>query len=194
MIKYGRLHVSCGPMFAGKTEGLVKELLFHTYFDKGDIENLVGVYKPAFDTRSDADAIVSHDGKTVYAEVLEAPRPEMFGNFKTVFFDEVQFFVRPHFEGDFIEMIRRLRHEGTDVYCSGLDMDVYGRAFEITSQVMAESTSITRLTARCDRCGAPATHTARTDGNGPRLDVGGKDKYAPMCANHWFELTRGVLQ
>jgi thymidine kinase len=184
-MSYGLLKVNAGPMFAGKSEALIRDILFQTYFDH-DGEG-VCVFKPAFDTRFDKEEIVTHNGKSVKAIPLSEPDVSIIGDYKHVFFDEVQFFTQPHFSGDFLKYIRDLREGGCDVYCSGLDMDAQGNSFEITGALMAESSDLRRLTARCERCGSPATRTARTSGAGPRVDLGTSDKYEPLCLEHWVE-------
>jgi len=183
-MKYGLLKVNCGPMFAGKSESLVRDILFQTYFDAD--KNNVCVFKPSFDTRFAREEIVTHNGKSVQAIPIKNPDPSVIGEFEHVFFDEVQFFTRPQFDGDFLGWVREIRRGGGNVYCSGLDMDAQGNSFEITAALMAESTEVNRLTARC-RCGAPATRTVRLSGSGPRLELGDADKYEPACLTHWAE-------
>ena len=184
-MNYGLLKVNCGPMFAGKSEALIRDILFQTYFDRdGDS---VCVFKPSFDTRFGKHEIISHNGKSVQAIPLREPDYDIVGEYSHVFFDEVQFFCQPHFEGDFLKYVRDLRASGTDVYCAGLDMDAQGNSFEITGALMAESSEINRLAARCNRCGGHATRTSRTSGAGPRVDLGASDKYEPLCLLHWSE-------
>jgi thymidine kinase len=184
-MEYGRLQVNCGPMFAGKTEALVREILFQCYFD--DSKQAVCVFKPGYDSRFAKEEIVSHDGKSVKAIAINEPDENIIGEFRHVFFDEVQFFSEPYFSGDFLNYVRKLRSGGSNVYCSGLDMDAQGNSFEITAALLAESTDINRLTAICNRCGAPATRSSRVDGAGPRVDLGTSDKYEPLCLRHWAE-------
>lgn len=182
-MKYGRLVVNCGPMFAGKSEALIRDILFQSYFDKDG--SGVCVFKPSFDTRYHETDITSHNGKSVKAIPISEPDFDIIGEFNDVFFDEAQFFTAPHFDGDFLAYVRDIRRGGANVYCSGLDMDAQGNSFEIIGALMAESTEIRRLTARCNKCGALATMTARTSGDGPRLDLGTSDKYEPLCLDHW---------
>ena len=185
-MSYGRLKVTCGPMFAGKSEALIRDILFASYFDQdGD---KVGVFKPAFDTRYKKDEIVTHNGKSVRAIPLKSPDQSLVGELKEIFFDEVQFFAQPQFEGDFLEYVRALRAAGTNVHCAGLDMDFQGNSFEITGALMAESTEVNRISGICSRCGAPSTRTGRIAGSGPRVELGTSDKYEPLCISHWAEV------
>lgn len=200
---YGRLEMNVGPMFAGKTRNLIKEVLWQTYFSDSGIGDdggpnqdgayeresgtRVAIFKPAYDTRYDEEAIVSHRGEAIRARAISEWPDDLDGRYTAVFFDEIQFFSEPVFRGDVVAGIRALRHAGTDVFCSGLDMDFRGHAFEVTAALMAESTTINRLTALCDRCGAPASMTGRRTRDGQRLSLGSSDIYLPLCLTHWAE-------
>jgi thymidine kinase len=186
---YGKLHVFVGPMFAGKTEGLVKEVLFMTYFQDQVVEHdrQVGIFKTSLDTRFDDAHIVSHNGATLAARSVRSSSDIDIASLSAAFFDEVQFFSKPHFDGDLIGIVRELRARGIDVYCAGLDMDYLGHAFEVTSVLMAEASDLHRMTAICTTCGAPATHTTSMEITAERILLGARDTYAPMCSAHWHE-------
>ena len=186
-MSYGKLTLYTGPMFADKTNRLIKDVLYQTYFDDA---SGVGVYKLDFDDRLGRGKIVSHDGRAVTATEIAGPREIRVDGASHVFLDEIHFFIKPYFDGDIVETIRGLRRRGVDVTCAGLDMDFLGRAFEVTAALMAESTCLVRLTSECAICPAPATHTARTlpaPTQGRRIELGSGESYAPMCAHHWLE-------
>lgn len=187
---YGRLELTVGPMFAGKTESLIKEVLWRTYHTS-DVD-VVAILKPSYDTRYAEEEIVSHSGARVVARAVNVWPDDVDGRHKAIFLDEIQFFTEPFFKGSVIEDIRRMRDLGVDVYCSGLDMDYMGRGFEISGLLMAESTRIQRLTARCEFCPAPATMTGRRHPGSAtsRFDLGAGAEYAPLCADHWREHIR----
>lgn len=182
-MNYGNLTVYVGPMFAGKTNELVREILFRTYFG-GPAR--ASIYKISFDDRCKDECLMSHDGLRAEAKTITASSEIITDAAGWAFFDEVQFFTEPNFSGEFIQSIRTLRENGVDVFCAGLDMDYLGRAFEVTSLLMAEASSIIRLTADCEHCAAPATHTARCDPDPDRFVLGASETYSPMCAEHWF--------
>ena len=184
-MKHGSLTTIVGPMFAEKTNFLVKEILYRTYFSKSEREK-VGVFKLAVDNRYSEDRICSHDGKQVSATVLDPESDIGWAGLSTVFIDEVQFFTSPYFEKDVLDIVRDMRFAGVDVFCAGLDMDYMGRAFEITAALMAESSAILRLEAQCDVCGAPASRTARINLESDRFVPGSQERYAPMCLDHWL--------
>jgi thymidine kinase len=180
---YGDLTLFTGPMFANKTNGLIKEILYRTYFDSSE---RTAVYKADFDSRYEQGCVISHDGFKVDAAAIRSAEEIQTSDVKWVFFDEVQFFTNPNFEGDLVGKIRTLRENGASVFCAGLDMDYLGRAFEITALLMAEATRVEKLTALCSVCGGPATHTARINPASPRFVLGSDETYSPVCARHWF--------
>lgn len=184
---YGRLEMHVGPMFAGKTRSLIKEVLWQTYFHDlpGRQGRPVAIFKPEFDDRYADEAIVSHCGEAIQARSIGSWPEDLDERYGMVFFDEVQFFTEPNFEGDFVNCVRRLRGRGTHVYCSGLDMDFRGHGFEVTAMLMAEATTINRLTAICDLCHAPATMTGKKSDDGGRMELGAADLYVPLCLTHW---------
>jgi thymidine kinase len=182
-MRYGELTVYTGPMFAEKTNTLVKEILFRTYFNSPD---KTVVYKPFFDNRYARDHVISHDGLKVQANIISSVDQIDAEGARWAFFDEVQFFTAPNFSGDLVETIRKLRRSGVDVYCAGLDMDYMGRAFEVTALLMAEAERVEKLKADCGICGSPATHTSRVHIDRPdRFELGSQETYSPMCAVHW---------
>lgn len=185
-MRYGNLTAITGPMFAGKTNELIKEILYRTYFSTRE-RQLVGVFKLSVDNRYSEDCIASHDGARVDATVVDACKDIRYEGLKYVFIDETQFFTAPHFTGDLLDIVREMRSRGLDVFCSGLDTDYMGRAFEIMAAIMAEASEIRRLKADCDVCAAPATRTARIEISSQRFIPGASESYRPMCLDHWHD-------
>lgn len=183
-MSYGSLTAITGPMFAGKTNDLVKEILYRSYFSEEE-RRRCGVFKLHVDARYSETCIVSHDGARVETRRVSSVDDIDSEGLAVAFFDEIQFFTPPYFSGDILDAIRALRENGVDVYCAGLDTDYLGRAFEITAAIMAESSDIRRHTAICDVCGAPATRTARIEMASCRFVPGAGESYRPMCLEHW---------
>ena len=51
------------------------------------------------------------------------------------------------------------------------------------------SDSVTKLTAHCAYCGAPALFSLRIAADQRQEVVGGADKYAPVCRHHYVALS-----
>lgn len=165
----GRLEVICGPMFAGKTTELLRRL--------GADERAV-LCKPAHDTRYDAQAAVTHDGRSrpavpiaSGAELMVAARAR-----RVVGIDEAHFF------GNQInEPIAALLHVGVRVIVAGLERDHRGRPFDPFPHLLCEADEVLKLAGLCARCGAASIHSQRLTDAHERIVVGGAESYEPRC-------------
>ena len=169
----GWIEVVCGSMFSGKTEELIRRLRRATI-----ARQRVALFKPALDTRYDAEAVVSHDATAMPSTVVTAPEQMLLlaGDADVVGIDEAQFF-----GAELVAVAERLARQGRRVVVAGLDQDFLGQPFEPVPQLMAVAEHVTKLHAVCVRCGAPANHSQRLVGDGARVLVGEKEAYEPRC-------------
>jgi thymidine kinase len=178
VIKNGTIEVICGPMFSGKTEELLRRL------KRARIANLpIAIFKPLTDNRYSELNIVSHDANFYPSLVVSHPS-EMIkhsANASVVAFDEAQFF-----DAELPDVVEKLAMEGKRVIAAGLDMDSYGKPFGSMPQLMSIADYVTKLSAICVVCGAPATHTYRKAGTPDTVTVGGSDFYEPRCRKCFY--------
>lgn len=178
--KDGTLEVITGCMFAGKTEELIRRVNVLRYANK----NIV-VFKPKVDNRYSDQAVVSHAGNRIESidiesalEILDHVLPEH----EVVAIDEVQFF-----EDDVLKICEYLALQGKRVMVAGLDMDFRGEPFGVIPALMTHAEFVTKLTAVCTVCGAPATRTQRlVDGepasyHDPIVMIGASEAYEARC-------------
>lgn len=176
----GTLEVVAGCMSSGKSEELIRRLKRATIAKQPVI-----VFKPGIDSRGEMLAISSRDGRLYDAIPLNDVN-EVFNHLndshKLVAFDEAQFFSH-----ELIDVIRQLVARNLRVLAAGLDTDFRGEPFGIVPQLMAEADSVTKLTAVCMKCGAPAIRTQRLIAGQPapyesqRIAVGGDEMYEARC-------------
>lgn len=187
-MRRGTLEVIAGPMFAGKTSILLKKAR--------EFKGEMILIKPSFDTRYGICEIKTHDGVAAEAfnltntdEILnsadEILNSSVIGQAQAVFFDEIQFFIEPYFNGDIIMCIQMLRDRGLDVTCCGLDMNWKGEQFEIISKLKAAADKYLPLHARCAICGAQAMYTYKCGGTDSKIELGAEEMYEPRCARHY---------
>ena len=185
--KNGFIEVVCGPMFAGKTEELIRRIRRLEYAKQN-----VLVFKPKIDTRySVAEEIVSHNlskkpsilvGKSI--EVLKYIKEDT----DAVVIDEVQFF-----DHDIVQIAEDLADKGVRVIVGGLDRDFRGEPFGPMPELLARAEFVTKLTAICVKSGLPATRTQRIiDGkpaqySDPTILVGANESYEPR-SRHYHEV------
>jgi len=180
----GRIEVVCGPMFAGKTEELLRRVRRATIAGRQ-----VAVFGHALDTRQGADRLASHVGLSVPARSVasaEAIEPAVPDGTDIVAIDEAQFFGPA-----LVPVVGRLAGRGLTVIVAGLDVTFDGRPFEPLPSLMALAEQVDKLTAICSICGEDAVFHVRLGAAGTRSDalveanVGGAETYQARCRRHF---------
>lgn len=188
----GWIEVICGCMFAGKTEELIRRINVLSYARKNIL-----VFKPKIDDRYSTTEIASHAGSKVPCIVIsEAKEILNHVNYDTdvVAFDEVQFF-----DEDVVDICEYLADSGLRVMVAGLDKDFRGEPFGVLPDLLTRAEFVTKLTAVCAKCGAPATRTQRiingkpASFNDPIVLVGAKEAYEPRC-RHCHEIVEKPIK
>ncbi|WP_025725054.1 thymidine kinase [Acholeplasma granularum] len=183
----GFIEVVCGPMFAGKTEELIRRAKRLKYAKQNYL-----VFKPTIDNRYSTKAeIVSHSLLTESAilvnsssEILE----HMNDSIEAVIIDEAQFF-----DKGIVKIADQLADSGIRVIIGGLDRDFKGEPFGPMPELLAIAEFVTKLSAICVKTGTPATRTQRIINgrpagvNDPLIVVGASDSYEPR-ARHAHEV------
>lgn len=169
----GTLELITGPMFSGKTEELLKRIKI---LEIAEIKTLV--FKPSFDTRFDAQKVVSRTGAQVNAIVIkEAKEILNYWNkdYKSVAIDEINFLD----EGIF-DVIDHLVLNGVRVIASGLDMDFLRRPFGVTPGLLAVADEVKKLKAVCLVCKSDAAFSFRKE-DSQELNMLGDLEYEARC-------------
>lgn len=180
----GSIEVICGPMFSGKTEELIRRLRRAMI-----ARQRVIVYKAAIDNRFDVSAVVSHsqhklpsvavnNAQELQAHLLTLPQATVVG------IDEAQFF-----DDDLIPLVEEAAMRGIRVIVAGLDQDYLGKPFNPMPYLLAIADMVTKQTAVCIVCGAPATKTQRVfkgsstalSDSKKQIQVGAADCYEARC-------------
>lgn len=188
----GWIEVICGCMFAGKTEELIRRINVLSYARKNIL-----VFKPKIDDRYSTTEIASHAGSKVPCIVIsEAKEILNHVNYDTdvVAIDEVQFF-----DEDVVDICEYLADSGLRVMVAGLDKDFRSEPFGVLPDLLTRAEFVTKLTAVCAKCGAPATRTQRiingkpASFNDPIVLVGAKEAYEPRC-RHCHEIVEKPIK
>jgi thymidine kinase len=180
----GRVEVIAGPMFAGKTEELLRRVR-----RAGIAGRSVVLISHALDTRGGGTRIASHAGLTSpsvavgSAAEIAAAVPD---DADLVAIDEAQFF-----GPDLVPAVADLAARGKVVVVAGLDVTFTGRPFEPLPSLMALAERVDKLTAVCTVCGADAVFHARVVATSPpdtgliAENVGGSETYQARCRRHF---------
>ena len=168
------IHLTCGPMFAGKTSELLRIV---NRFRLAKVPFVV--VKPTVDTRTPEGAVYNHDGRSI--ESVTAPLSD-FAEADVVLVDEVQFF-----DVDVVVDFLNRSPRGTRRYFFGLDLDARGKPWPTSAAVACMADAVVKITAVCDVCGSDATRTQRLTPwtTSTQVAVGAGADYSPRCLEHW---------
>lgn len=184
-MSYGILIVVAGPMFAGKSETIIKSI---------SEQNILGysvkqpiVFKHAWDkTRYDGQYIVSHNHNQTPCQLLDDDGLKSLQakakDCDWVFIDEVQFFNKEQL----LNCCHALLKSGINICCAGLNQDCFGKPFGAMGELLALADHIITICSKCSTCGAPATKTKRLTEDTATVLVGGSAIYEPRCRAHWL--------
>jgi thymidine kinase len=173
----GRIEVIVGPMFSGKSEELIRRL------KRARIaRQRVACYKPDIDLRYHRTAIASHSAHTHEAKVIanvEDLRGELFpilNEVEVIGLDEAQWL-----DDEIVPLATQLVLLGKRVVIAGLDTTFAGQPFGPIPALMAIADEVTKLSAVCMVCGAPAIHTQRLGSSQELVVVGAAGLYEARC-------------
>jgi thymidine kinase len=181
----GRVEVIAGPMFAGKTEELLRRVRRATIAGRN-----VATFTHALDTRAGGGRIASHAGLAAPSLAASSPADIVAAvdadATEMVAIDEAQFF-----GPELVPAVDELAARGLVVIVAGLDVTFLGEPFEPLPSLMALAERVDKLTAICAVCGADAIYHARVTPNETtdvRLvaeNVGGLETYQARCRRHF---------
>ena len=142
----------------------------------------VACFKPDIDLRYHRTAIASHSSQTHEAETVanvellrEAVAAQM-DQVEVIGIDEAQFF-----DPSIIAFTMDLVHAGKRVLIAGLDTTFNAEPFGPIPALMAIADDVTKLSAVCMQCGAPAIHTQRLGQSQELVMVGAAGMYEARC-------------
>lgn len=157
----------------------------------------VWLIKPGIDTRDDTDKTIIRSRIGLQAEAqaigVEENIVELYKKHKSNFHDidviicdECQFLTAEQV----VQLKQLAETKDIIVYCYGLRTDFRTDLFSGSAKLFCLADEIIQLEAVCD-CGRPAIVNARfTDGKvvttGNQIDIGGDEKYKPLCWSCWM--------
>jgi len=156
-----------GPMFAGKTSFLINKY-------KESSEKIL-VVKFSNDNRYSDIEIVSHNGLKIPAiSVNDLNDLSNVENYDVILIDEGQFY--PNLNN----WIRNLNFNGK-IYISALNGDFKREPFGDIPSLISFANDIIFLKGKCYHCPRQSCYSKKIVSNQSQVDVGGIDKYVPVC-------------
>jgi len=146
-------------MFSGKTEELIRRMRRAEIARQEFL-----IFKPAIDARYDKNDVASHAGRKIKSIPVDGvagikkylDELDNLDKFQIIAIDEAQFF-----DNSLPELVFELADMGKRVILAGLDQDYFGKPFGPMPELLAMADSVTKQSAVCMVCTAPATKTQR---------------------------------
>ncbi len=182
-----KLYFRYGTVGSAKTLNLLA--VAHNYERQG---KRALVIKPSFDTRYDAEKVVSRAGLERPADLVlqgdEMPEGHRAAEVDCVLVDEAQFLTASQ-----VEVLREWTRElDVPVICYGLRTDFRTELFEGARRLMELADSIEEIKTTCTFCNRKATQNLKYVGgvarvDGPSREVGGEERFQAVCYRHYKE-------
>jgi len=176
--KNGRLELIIGNMFSGKSTELIRRIN-----REKSIHKRILVINYIDDNRYDTNSVASHDN--VKVDCLKVKELNGIKDFEydSFFIDEAQFF-----QDLYTTVLYLVDVKNKHVVISGLDGDAFRSPFGDIIKLIPICDTVDKLTAYCSKCnnGTLAPFTKKLKRGNEVIDIGGSDKYIPVCRNHYF--------
>ena len=194
-----------GPMFSGKSSELLKRI--ETYKITHDSAKMCIIVSKK-DTRYGENSIITHNklssenlNITTFSVISLKEIEDKLDNFDIIFIDECQFIdidfdknvstneekTTHHHNNHHRNYLDLLRSKGKKIYVAFLNGNTNRQSFNMQMVSLFEiSTDIIFLKSVCS-CDRDACYTIRIDDKEAIIDVGGADKYRPVCGRCWDE-------
>lgn len=188
-----QLDLVLGTMFSGKTTyilSLIAKMAELNYsilyvnieFDNRS-ENIFSTHNPFFDSQKDfvkKESISKNVSMIKTKKLLELE----FNDKDVIIIDE------SHFFDDLVEFVNKCLDANKYVIVSGLIADFKGNKFGKTLDLIPICSNIKRLHAYCAECAKDkkcciATYSKRIVKCKKSIDIGGVEKYIPVCRTHF---------
>ena len=187
-----KLYFRYGTMDSAKSMNLLA--VAHNYRKQG---KRVILMKPRLDTRFGQTKISSRSGLEADADLMvdedTTLDPRDYAGLDCVLVDEAQFL-----SPQIIEDLRRITVDpGVPVICYGLRTDFRTKLFPGAQRLMELADGIEEVKVTCQYCQKKAICNLRfVNGtptvDGPQIQLGADEQYAPVCWAHYDEATRSL--
>jgi len=183
MDKYnnGKLELIVGNMFSGKSSELIRRINREKCINKKIL--VVGYIQ---DNRYGQNTVSTHDNLKVNClklEKLNDITENMIQQYDSFFIDEGQFF-----SDLYTTVIKLVDTFKKHVVVSGLDGDFNRQPFGEILKLIPICDNLEKLKSYCCKCnnGTDAPFTKKKSSSNSLIDIGGIDKYLPVCRYHYF--------
>lgn len=150
--KNGFVELICGCRFSGKTQELLRRVSVLSYGNHN--VQVFSINKLNVEDKPRINFYQVKDSKVIL-KLIKA-------DVNVVAIDQVE-----EFDQGIISLIEYLADKGIRVIVGGTDLDCFNEPYYITGNLLARAEFISKLTAVCVCCGAPATRTQMISNDKP---------------------------
>ena len=177
----GKLELIIGNMFSGKSSELIRRIN-----KTKSINKKILVINYMNDNRFSNNSVATHNNLKVNClklEKLNDITENMIQQYDYFFIDEGQFFTDLY-----IVVLKLVDTYQKHVIISGLDGDSQRNPFGDIIKLIPLCDKLDKLSAYCCKCnnGVAAPFTKKISKNKEIVDIGGSDKYIPVCRYHYL--------
>ena len=178
----GKLELIIGNMFSGKSSELIRRIN-----KEKSINKRILIINYIDDNRYSSDSVMTHDNLKMKCLKIKNLYniTNIIKDYDSFFIDEGQFFEDLYL---FVKMLVDIHKK--HVVVSGLDGDSNRNIFGEIIKLIPICDTVDKLTAYCNKCNdgtiAPFTKKIKCKLNFSLIDIGGIDKYTPVCRYHYF--------
>eukprot|EP01090_Pellita_catalonica_P020446 TRINITY_DN7315_c0_g1_i1.p1 TRINITY_DN7315_c0_g1~~TRINITY_DN7315_c0_g1_i1.p1 ORF type:complete len:215 (+),score=29.15 TRINITY_DN7315_c0_g1_i1:22-645(+) len=177
---YGSVQLILGPMFSGKTTELVRRMQRYQVARQKTI-----IIKYINDGRYTEEArVATHTKQTWEAlpctKLADVENDILDGKYDCIGVDEGQFFP------DVVSFSEKMANEGKTVIVAALDGTYQRKPFGSVLDLIPLAEKVTKLSAVCMECFAPAAFSKRLGDEKEVEVIGGTDKYMAVCRKCYF--------
>lgn len=176
------LHIIFGPMYSGKSTELIRRV------KRDKIINVnILIINSSLDTRYGKDHIVTHDN-----DKIECIQVDNLSDISSSLIRDVQkiYIEESHFFNDLVEYVKYWTDKcEKDVIVFGLNGDASRKPFKNMSDLIPLADEIHFLKSYCEICkdSTEAIFSKKISLiDCEQIDVGGHDKYIPVCRKHYL--------
>lgn len=171
----GKIRVTTGTMFAGKTTKLIT-IAENLRLNEGIPYS---VYRPKVNIVNGQGAIMTHNNLVMYAKPLQDINTLINDPNKYIFIDSFQ-----NLPPVFVDIIEKLAiDQDKEFYLFGTRTTPYGEFQETACKMMSIADEIEILPSKCSKCGEPATYSVLKPGMKLEDDINKivGEKYEILC-------------
>lgn len=173
----GHIILHCGPMFSGKSSTLISEI--YKYSGLG-LKCKVIKYK--LDKRYDDSSLCTHSNNKIKADIIGADdlNVDSYEKYDVIGIDEGQFF------NEIVDFCDKLANMNKIVIVSALSSTFERKPWKSISELSAKADEVIYHYAYCQLCidnnkEKKASFSKKITNSNKIIDIGGKDKYIPVC-------------